>query len=147
MDVEDFEILSKLSWWSDAKRATTKIDGVRYLMHRVINQTPDGLDTDHIDGNPLNNTRRNLRTCSHSDNVKNRAIHKNNRSGYKGVYFSKRDKAWRSQIRVNGKKIDLGSFRSPQEAHTAYCTASKKMYGDFARLNNADIVRLRCSEI
>lgn len=31
-----------------------------------------------------------------------------------------------------GKKIHLGLFESPSEAHLAYCEAAKKLHGEFA---------------
>ena len=54
-------------------------------------------------------------------------------TGYKGVTFHKRDKAWQAQIRVNGKCKYLGFFKTPELAYAAYCKAAKELYGDFAR--------------
>jgi hypothetical protein len=44
------------------------------------------------------------------------------------------DGMWRSCIKVNYKFIHLGgTFKSPEEAHKAYCEASKKYHGEFSR--------------
>ena len=71
--------------------------------------------------------------ATHSQNMKNRKINKNNTSGYKGVQWHKRDKKWRASIVVNKNKIHLGCFNCPKEAHDAYCRAAKELHGEFAR--------------
>lgn len=95
-------------------------------MHRVVNNTPDDLITDHIDKNKINNTRQNLRTADKSLNGINRDKPGNNTSGYKGVH---RDLCeWRAEIGINGKKIKLGRFINIEDAVKARLTAEKKYH-------------------
>lgn len=49
------------------------IDGRHKIlrMHRIINNTPEGYDTDHINGYKLNNHCHNLRTATRSENMDN----------------------------------------------------------------------------
>ena len=79
-------------------------------MHSVIAKTPKGLETDHIDGDTLNNQKRNLRVCTKSQNQHNRKISSNNKSGFKGVSYNKKNKKWQADIQCNGVKIYLGYF-------------------------------------
>lgn len=103
-------------------------------LHRMIANCPEGYFVDHINGNGLDNRRSNLRICTHAENMRNRRIHRNNKSGYKGVYFDpSRGGRWRAQIRAKGKKHCLGSFDSPESAYKAYLAASKALHGSFAR--------------
>ena len=105
----------------------------RIIMARVIGRPLDDFEhVDHRDGNGLNNTRANLRIATHTQNMQNRKRHKNNKSGYKGVY-RRRSGKWRAAIRVNGKYISLGSFDTPEEAYAAYCKAAIQYHGEFAR--------------
>jgi len=92
--------------------------------------TPLGMDTDHRDGNKLNNLRSNLRVCSHTDNLRNSSAHKDAKSIYKGV--SPHKKGWRVQIR--GKTA--GNFPEERWAAMAYDIAAKEVCGDYARLNS-----------
>lgn len=78
---------------------------------------PKGLDVDHIDENKLNNKLSNLRYLKHRLNV---IRAKRNGSKYKsGVYLSD-GKYWCSQIMINGKREQLGTFKTEEEAHQAY---------------------------
>jgi hypothetical protein len=103
-------------------------------LHRLIMNCPVGFFVDHINGNTLDNRRDNLRICTHAENMRNRFPNKNNPSGYKGVSWYKRQQKWRSQIRVDNKKIHLGYFNTPEEAYLAYCNASKKYHQEFGRV-------------
>ncbi len=104
-------------------------------MHRVIMDTPDGMDTDHIDNDKLNNQRINLRICSRSENQQNTCKRSHNTSGYKGVSWSKRDKKWEAKIKFDGKSRALGNFTCKHEAARAYNAAATKYFGEFACLN------------
>ena len=144
VDDEDFEKLNKHKWYATkgtntlyARRAVpTTTSGQRTVsMHRVIMQTPKGMDTDHIDGDGLNNQKENLRVCIRSENLMNQSRSRNNTSGYKGVNWNKRDKKWISQIKVKGKQVHLGCFSEKEEAYKAYCEASKRYHGEFGNVN------------
>jgi hypothetical protein len=112
--------------------------GVLALLHREVLGRAIGrplLPTemvDHIDGNPLNNRRSNLRLATHADNMKNRRKHSNNKSGFKGVRQRKNRPGWVAEIRVDGKYTHLGTFDTPELAHEAYCKAAEKHHGEFA---------------
>lgn len=112
-----------------------KYVGVRSL-HRFITGCPDGMVVDHINGNGLDNRRENLRVCTQSENLRNRKMHQNNASGFKGVFFdpAPRSKPWRSRITVSGKRFNIGRFDTPEEAYAAYCKASLEKHGEFSRV-------------
>jgi len=90
---------------------------------------------DHIDGNGLNNLRSNLRPASNSQQQAHQGLRANNKSGYKGVHWHKRDLQWQAEITVNGKKRYLGSFEDEIEAAKAYDRAAFAAWGEFAVLN------------
>jgi len=78
--------------------------------------------------------RKNLRICTHSENVKNRKKSKNNTSGFKGVFKNGTNKRWRAKIRCNGKQINLGYFDTKLEAYEAYCAACEKYHKEFSNI-------------
>lgn len=109
-------------------------DGTGYdYLHRLI-LPGDGLVADHIDGNKLDARRRNLRLCTQRENSRNRAKHKRNTSGFKGV-TQRPNGSYRAVITVDRKAIQLGSFVSAAEAAAAYDAAAARHFGDFARPN------------
>lgn len=137
VDDEDFEKLNKVNWCfhSGYARRRGSINGEQMgiHMHRVVNKTPDGLQTDHINGNKLDNRKLNLRTATQSNNQHNRTKYACNKSGFKGVYFHKHCKRYQARIRIHTKLLNLGFFLTPEAAHAAYCEAAEKLHGDFAR--------------
>ncbi|QMV32512.1 hypothetical protein 3Fb_00036 [Ralstonia phage Eline] len=112
-------------------------DGKSHLVHRVIFLLHHGYlpeEIDHRDLDKLNNRIDNLRDASHGQNMANRGIFDSNRSGYKGVHWSKRRGKWEASIRSNGKLMFLGYFSDPKDAHEAYKKAAERLHGDFARV-------------
>jgi len=110
--------------------------GKRLRIHRIIYLMFNGFvpkQIDHIDGNTLNNKIENLRSASHSENMQNKCIQKNNTSGVKGVFWEKYAKKWRAQIKVDNKKIYLGLFLDLKEAEQIILEARKKYHGEFAK--------------
>ena len=106
-----------------------------YLAHRVVwaffYGTWPTKHLDHINGNRDDNRIENLREASARENMHNRKLQADNTTGFKGVI---RDGyRFRARIKVNGKQTSLGSFKTAEEAHTAYCAAADKHYGEFAR--------------
>jgi hypothetical protein len=112
-------------------------------LHRVITNAPKGMSVDHINGNPLDNRKENLRVCTNQENQMNRGRTKNNMSGYKGVYYRKknkdmineRSKPWKAQIMFNQKVIYLGLYKTKEEAARAYDKKAIELFGEFAQLN------------
>lgn len=145
VDKKDYEGLMKFKWHSHESRGTfyamrnsTKdAQGKTHMirMHRVIMNTPDGMETDHVDGNGLNNTRANLRVCTRSQNAMNKGAYRNNTSGFKGVCFNKRKNKWQAQINIYGNQTHLGYFPTPELAYEAYCNACVTYHGDFGRVH------------
>lgn len=103
-------------------------------LHIVIAERM-GLDfpnqVDHIDGNPLNNQRDNLRPATHSQNMWNRKKQTNNTSGHVGVY--RVGDKYRARIRFHGKLIHLGCFDTYEEAIKVRKEAEIKYFGEFIR--------------
>lgn len=102
------------------------------LMHRVILSASDNDVVDHVDRDGLNNTKENLRICTHAENMRNRKMPSHNTSGFKGVKKTKSGR-WSASIGFNGRNHHLGTFDSPEDAIIAYSEASRKMHVDFGR--------------
>lgn len=126
--------------WARHLRLSLRKDGYAgtptKLFHRLIMGCPPSR-VDHIDHDPLNNRRSNLRLASAAQNAFNAYRHRDNQSGFKGVYFDKQTQMWRSQIMANGKRYSLGRFATAKEAAAAYDIAASNLHGEFARLNGA----------
>ncbi len=135
VDDDIYDSLSKHKWCIDSRGyAVSKIKGVLTSMHRFIMQTPIGMHTDHIDRNPLNNLKENLRICTAQQNKWNQRPRKNTSSHYKGV--TARGNKWESSIKVNGKSIYLGSCSNEEDASILYDIAAQLYFGPYAYLNS-----------
>lgn len=89
---------------------------------------------DHIDRNPFNNVRSNLRPCTQQQNSFNGKLGKNNKTGVTGVQFvpNTKEKPWRARIMFNRKEIYLGCFATFEEAVRARLEGEKKYFEEFA---------------
>lgn len=97
-----------------------QIDGNRYLAHRLAwlytyGYFPEN-QLDHIDRNKRNNKISNLREVSHQCNNRNCGNPKHNTSSVRGIYWSKSNNKWYTQIKINYKIIYLGYHESFPEA-------------------------------
>lgn len=112
-----------------------KIDGIPYKGHRLAwlfmkGKLPRGR-LDHRDGECANNRWGNLRRASHSQNMANRKLNKNNSTGFKGVSGS--PGKYLAYVNKNGKRSYLGTFVSPELAFAARQIEANKLHGEFAR--------------
>lgn len=111
------------------------IAGKRYTAHRLAWFYVHGVwpsdDIDHINGDRTDNRLCNLRPATRSENNFNKGS--SAKSGFKGVTKSPLCQSWRAEIKVGGVRRYLGSFRTPEAAHAAYCKAAGKIAGRFAR--------------
>ena len=136
IDLEDVEKVSGRSWCilsACLSYAVTKVRGRRLYLHRFLLDAPKGMEVDHIDGDPANNRRSNLRLCTRAENGRNVRRRVDNSSGLKGVCWHKRVRRWRAQIRINGKHGHLGYFETFEQAKAAYDAAAEILFGDFKR--------------
>ena len=153
VDDEDYEMLTEHKWYANRdkdkfyvmRNSPTDSNGKQktIFMHREITNAPKGKVVDHINGNPLDNRRENLRVCTNQENTMNRRKHRNNKSGYKGVCYMKKkkymisehSKPWLAQIGHNQKNIFLGMYKAKEEAARAYDRKAVELFGEFAVLN------------
>lgn len=101
------------------------------FMHNEVLAVDNGVD--HIDGDGLNNTRKNLRLATRSQNGANRGKQKNGEGQYKGTY--KNGRLWYAQIWHKGKLYRSGSVPEERQAAWLYDLAAQELFGKFARLN------------
>ena len=114
-----------------------RIDGRTYTAHHlawfyITGEWASGL-IDHRDGNPTNNRWDNLRPATSSENSANRRRGRNNKSGFKGVFWCKRHGGWLARIQKDRRTRYLGRFATAEEAHEAYVAAARLLFGEFAR--------------
>lgn len=135
--------LAQFKWYAQLNANSGKYSakrGANIHMHRVILSRILDREllvaelVDHVDLNPLNNKRENLRLASNWQNVANSGLRSHNTSGYKGVTYHKKTGKWRARIGVNGVQIYLGLFPTRELAYEAYCKAAAEHHGEFARL-------------
>jgi hypothetical protein len=92
-------------------------------------------EIDHIDGNPQNNLKINLRQVNRSQQCQNRKAGIRNRPN-KGVYKRNYGDRWAAQIWVGSKCINLGTFGSELEAVLARKRAALELHGAYANLRS-----------
>jgi hypothetical protein len=85
------------------------INGFMYLTHRAVLilhgiEIPDGMQVDHIDGNPSNSRIDNLRVVTPKENSRNRKLSHNNKSGYSGIKRNNEEAYISFVSNGNGKK-------------------------------------------
>lgn len=129
VDDEDFEWLNQWKWCADwnshiqnfyAVRMSKSINGKChkiYMARKILGlKDDDKHESDHINHITLDNRHVNLRIVTHQQNNFN---HKK----VKGYYWNKQIGKYQSKIMLNGKSINLGYFKTANEAHNAYLKA------------------------
>jgi len=146
IDKSDYSKVSSYKWHASSSGGkhgkyypmTNALINGKYTMlrmHHLIFGKYKGFDIDHINGNSFDNRRSNLRKCLHSQNTVNRGLQRNNKSGYKGVYFNKARGKWQVTIKHSGKSHYGGIFSQIKDAAECFNSLAKKQWGDFAILN------------
>ena len=139
IDQEDFSYIYTLGYKvgcveTKGKRSRTKYakvsskDCTHSYIHRLVILAPKRLQVDHINGDGLDNRKVNLRIVTNKTNGMNTAKSINNTSGCIGVSLIKSTGKWEANIKVDYKKIHLGTYSCFEEA----CAARKEaetLYG------------------
>lgn len=152
VDDEDYEDLARSNWHYNGRGYAARGIWVAgkvqiVLMHRQLLNFPSGQEVDHIDGNPLNNHRDNLRVVTRLQNQWNSRRHTNGSSSYKGVSWNPRYNKWEVQFRVAGARIFVGRFDAELDAARAYDLAIVRYRGEYARLNFPESEEIRGGNI
>lgn len=136
VDDEDFDLVNQYVW--QAHKAGGKNPLVyavsKLRMHRLVIQCPKGLIVDHINGDPLDNRKSNLRICTNSENQQNTQS-RGGTSKYKGVSFSKKKKRWRASFMWQGQVFYCGSFATEEEAARCIDKKRREVCGEYAIAN------------
>lgn len=90
-------------------------------------------EVDHINCDPTDNRLANLRLATTAESACNKLPRSDNKSGVKGVSWSKRSQKWLVHIGVNGKVLHLGLYETFEEAKAVRNEAARHMHGTFAR--------------
>lgn len=152
VDDADFEYLSRWTWQFN-NRGYVNREGKVYLkdgsglylrktiiLHRDILNAPKGMVVDHIDHNPLNNQRSNLRLCTPKQNLRHRQKMRTRlgQSQFIGVVYSdrkKRRKRWMPVVITGGKRFTFGYFATERQAAIARDMWALDLHGEFVATN------------
>lgn len=137
----DYEWLVQWNWCPNGHGYATNTARPRKLMHVLIVERATGRpkprehDVDHRNHNGLDNRRPNLRLATKTQNQANSGVPKHNRSGYKGVSYSKPRCKWLVSIKVNNRTVNCGRYATPEEGAYVYDQFMMQLHGEFAYTN------------
>lgn len=153
-DIDDIPMISKYRWRSTIKGTkltntyivTNVYHGstieVLYL-HRLIMSAPKGIEVDHIDGNPLNNQKSNLRFATRSQQLMNTRIRSDNSLGIRGIVYDKRKNTYKIEIQKNNFRYYFKDFDNIAKAAYGRKIAQEILFGEYSSKNqiNEDVWR------
>lgn len=135
VDDEDFERISSNKWYvMKLYHFDTEILYARryegsprrgnhraILMHReILGATSSVQKVDHKDGDGLNNTKGNIRICTHSENMSNRKVSYKKSIQYLGVILDRKSSKYMAAMKLNGVVYKTPLFNTPELAAVAY---------------------------
>ncbi len=152
-DSEDYGKISDRTWYKCNANPGYVGDRKGICIHRIMLAAPDGYEIDHINLNPLDNRKENLRVCTHQQNQCNQPLQKNNTSGVTGVSYYAARKKYRARIKYFQRELHLGYYSTFLEAIQARNVGVKILFGEYGRCHEApssprwieDIVQSKCS--
>jgi hypothetical protein len=111
--------------------------GKIHKVHRLIFLLEYGYlppEVDHINGDRQDNRIENLRAATRSENQCNRPALANNTSGYPGVTWHKKSKAWCVRVMKNGKTVVQQYFKDLELAGLFAVEARSLYHGAYAKV-------------
>lgn len=135
-DMDDYPKIKDYCWYEDFHKVDNYASLQAWETNKKIHIPMHHLITekfyDHIDRNPFNNRKHNLRKASFLQNSRNKSLAINNTSGVTGVGLDKSTNKWRAYIGINYKIERLGYFTNKEDAIRARLQAEKEYFGEFA---------------
>lgn len=166
LDADDYERYANMKWYLSSKGYAISggnRGGLR--LHRLIMNCPPDKVVDHLNGDILDNRKKNLRICTQAENMKNRHgvkgysydKSKNNwivryRSKYYGRYDTEEDAKRAYQLAKSGKPLELSTRKYPllpkhiSKQYGKYVVGikmDKKRYRKVAIPTLADAIKIR----
>lgn len=136
---EDLSLVKTHTWHIGGSGYVLAHDNGKLIkLHRLLLKPEKDMFVDHIDRNPLNNCRKNLRICTKHQNCFNQGIRKDNTTGFKGVRYSRNENKLIVRIGYKGKRYTIGRFPPDKllEAAKAYNQKATELFGEYAFLNS-----------
>ena len=125
-DADDWEKQKNYSWYENKGRAQTGKFKHTVWFSRAVMDAPENMEVDHINRNPLDNRKSNLRIISHLGNMANLGSQKKSKTGVAGVYWHKHRNKYFAELKVGKKRYCLGAYKTLEEAADARKKAEEK---------------------
>lgn len=140
IDKQDLERVKYHKWRIDTNKHVitgncSKTRPRKELSHIILGEVPGECVVDHINHDPRDNRRDNLRVCKQSDNVCNKGFMSTNTSGWIGVYRDKKRNKWSVEIVKNGIRYRLGRYSILEEAVFIRVEAEKILFQEYRPTN------------
>lgn len=145
VDTADWDRISPYCWWAKESHkagaqtlyyACSDISRRKIRLHKFLIEPNSKESIDHKDNNGLNNSRENLRICTHSQNMANARRRYNVNNRYRGVSYDKARNQWAARLNMNNSIVFRKRFDTELEAAQAYNEQALIYFGEFARLND-----------
>jgi hypothetical protein len=137
--------LNRKGYTQRTANALERAHGIRgtVLLHRLVVGARKGECVDHINGDPLDCRRANLRKCTLAENSMNRGrLSKNNTSGERGVHLQ--NGGWVVSLRCRGKRYWRGTFTTFAEAVRVKRALEIDLYGEFGTARHLGYSGVAC---
>jgi hypothetical protein len=151
VDVTDLPLIADFRWIASYSRNSagrqfyvkaTK-DYKTYYLHRILMNPPKELEVDHINRNPLDNRRENLRVVTRQGNRDNNPGSLGYTSGA-GYCWDNSDKRWRVTLKCLGKVVRR-NFKTEQEAREFVAKTREEMGAIIGKVTDSTRVRRRAA--
>lgn len=133
-DLEDYDKIKNICWYENKNGyMVNRTNNKTIYLHKMIMNILDNNEIiDHINRNPLDNRKENLRIATIRENSMNGSKRNTNKSGIIGVCWGNNERKWISYITVNYKHKHLGRFDNKKDAIISRLNAELKYFGEFA---------------
>lgn len=144
IDTEDLPKVKYHKWRFSHKHIVTGLPAnktqreLSWVVLGLDNRTEKGIVIDHINCNPKDNRKQNLRICKQSENVQNKSFMSNNTSNFIGVSYRKDRDRYDPEIRKNSIRCHLGYTKTLEEAVYKRYYAEQLVFGEFANQAEQD---------
>ena len=137
VDMADRHLVSEYRWCPGGTKngyATARVNSVNVYLHRLIMGAGPGDVIDHIDGDPLNCLRVNLRQVTRSQNAANLSC-TNNQTGFRGVAYYPVKVRYQARVMCKGATFRGPYRREAEEAAQDFDAMARGIFGEHATYN------------